>query len=85
MSSPRLMMLDEPSLGLMPKLVNDLFKLIKRVAESGVSILLVEQNVHQSLKIAHRGYVMEKGHAVLSGTGQELLGNDFVKHAFLGA
>jgi branched-chain amino acid transport system ATP-binding protein len=47
--------------------------------------LLVEQNVHQSLKIAHRGYVMEKGHAVLSGTGQELLGNDFVKRAFLGA
>jgi branched-chain amino acid transport system ATP-binding protein len=85
MSAPRLMMLDEPSLGLMPKLVNELFRLIKRVAESGVSILLVEQNVHQSLKIAHRGYVMEKGHAVLSGTGQELLGNDFVKRAFLGA
>jgi len=85
MSAPRLMMLDEPSLGLMPKLVNELFKLIKRVATSGVSILLVEQNVHQSLKIAHRGYVMEKGHAVLSGTGQELLGNEFVKRAFLGA
>jgi len=85
MSSPRLMMLDEPSLGLMPMLVQDLFRLIKRVSESGVSILLVEQNVNQSLKIANRGYVMEKGRAVLSGTGQELLGNEFVRRAFLGA
>ena len=85
MSSPRLMMLDEPSLGLMPKLVQELFRLIKRVSESGVSILLVEQNVNQSLKIANRGYVMEKGRAVLSGTGQELLGNEFVRRAFLGA
>lgn len=85
MSSPRLMMLDEPSLGLMPRLVQELFRLIKRVAESGVSILLVEQNVNQSLKIANRGYVMEKGRAVLSGTGQELLGNEFVRRAFLGA
>ena len=85
MSSPRLMMLDEPSLGLMPKLVQELFRLIKRVAESGVSILLVEQNVNQSLKIANRGYVMEKGRAVLSGTGRELLGNEFVRRAFLGA
>ena len=85
MSSPRLMMLDEPSLGLMPKLVRELFRLIKRVSESGVSILLVEQNVNQSLKIANRGYVMEKGRAVLSGTGQELLGNEFVRRAFLGA
>ena len=85
MSSPRLMMLDEPSLGLMPKLVQELFRLIKRVSESGVSILLVEQNVNQSLKIANRGYVMEKGRAVISGTGQELLGNEFVRRAFLGA
>jgi len=85
MSSPRLMMLDEPSLGLMPRLVQELFRLIKRVSESGVSILLVEQNVNQSLKIANRGYVMEKGRAVISGTGQELLGNEFVRRAFLGA
>jgi len=85
MSSPRLMMLDEPSLGLMPKLVQELFRLIRRVSESGVSILLVEQNVNQSLKIADRGYVMEKGRAVLSGTGKELLGNEFVRRAFLGA
>jgi ABC-type branched-subunit amino acid transport system ATPase component len=66
------MMLDETSLGLMPKLVNELFRLIKRVATSGVSILLVEQNVHQLLQIAHRGHVMEKGDAVLSSIGQEL-------------
>jgi branched-chain amino acid transport system ATP-binding protein len=85
MSSPRLMILDEPSLGLMPKLVQELFRLIQRVSEGGVSILLVEQNVHQSLKIASRGYVMEKGRSVLSGTGQELLGDDFVRRAFLGA
>lgn len=85
MSSPRLMILDEPSLGLMPKLVQELFRLIKRVSKSGVSILLVEQNVNQSLKIANRGYVMEKGRAVISGTGQELLGNEFVRRAFLGA
>jgi branched-chain amino acid transport system ATP-binding protein len=85
MSSPRLIMLDEPSLGLMPKLVQELFRLIRRVSESGVSILLVEQNVHQSLKIASRGYVLEKGRTVLSGTGKELLGNAFVQRAFLGA
>jgi branched-chain amino acid transport system ATP-binding protein len=84
MSSPRLMILDEPSLGLMPILVQELFRLIKGVNESGVSILLVEQNVHQSLRIAHRGYVMEKGRIVLGGTGAELLNNDFVQRAFLG-
>ena len=84
MSSPRLLILDEPSLGLMPKLVQDLFRLIREVSLSGVSILLVEQNVHQSLKIADRGYVMEKGRAVLDATGQELLGNDYVRRAFLG-
>jgi branched-chain amino acid transport system ATP-binding protein len=85
MSSPRLMILDEPSLGLMPKLVQDLFRLVQRVREGGVSILLVEQNVHQSLKIADRGYVMEKGRTMLSGTGQELLRDDYVRRAFLGA
>jgi len=85
MASPRLMILDEPSLGLMPRLVQELFRLIKRISESGVSILLVEQNVNQSLRIADRGYVIEKGRAVLSGTGKELLGSPFVQRAFLGA
>jgi branched-chain amino acid transport system ATP-binding protein len=84
MSSPALMILDEPSLGLMPILVQELFRVIQRVNGEGVSILLVEQNVHQSLRVAHRGYVMEKGQIVLSGSGQELLGNEFVRRAFLG-
>jgi branched-chain amino acid transport system ATP-binding protein len=84
MSRPRLMILDEPSLGLAPILVQDLFRLITKIAESGVSIVLVEQNVHQSLRIAARAYVMEKGSVVLSGTGAELLGNAFVQHAFMG-
>ena len=84
MSGPRLMILDEPSLGLAPLRVQELFRLISAIAEEGVSVLLVEQNVHQSLKIAPRGYVMEKGATVLGGTGQELLGNDYVRRAFLG-
>ena len=84
MSGPRLMILDEPSLGLAPLRVQELFRLISAIAEEGVSVLLVEQNVHQSLKIAHRGYVMEQGATVLGGTGQELLGNDYVRRAFLG-
>jgi branched-chain amino acid transport system ATP-binding protein len=84
MSAPRLMILDEPSLGLAPIRVQALFRLIAAVAAGGVAIVLVEQNVHQSLKIATRGYVMEKGAVVLGGTGEELLGNDFVRRAFLG-
>jgi len=84
MSGPRLMILDEPSLGLAPQRVQELFRLIGEVAAGGVSIVLVEQNVHQSLRIAARGYVMEKGRMVLGGTGNELLGNEFVQRAFLG-
>jgi branched-chain amino acid transport system ATP-binding protein len=84
MAKPRLMILDEPSLGLMPILIHDLFRLVQRIAKGGVSILLVEQNLHQSLRIADRGYVMEKGKVVLSGTGAELLANEFVQRAFLG-
>jgi branched-chain amino acid transport system ATP-binding protein len=84
MSGPRLIILDEPSLGLMPKLVRELFVLVASLRGRGVSILLVEQNVHQSLKIADRAYVLEKGGIALSGTGPELIGNDFVRAAFLG-
>ena len=84
MSNPRLMMLDEPSLGLAPHSVQQLFLLVKEIAASGVAIVLVEQNVHQSLTLAARGYVVEKGKIVLGGTGPELLGNDFVRRAFLG-
>ncbi len=84
MSGPRLIILDEPSLGLMPSLVRELFRLIAGLRERGVSILLVEQNVHQSLKIADRAYVLEKGAIVLGGTGPELIGNPYVREAFLG-
>ncbi len=84
MSDPRLMILDEPSLGLMPRLVQDLFRLIRSVHGQGVSILLVEQNVHQALQIADRGYVLEKGEVGLVGTGEELLRDEYVRKAFLG-
>ncbi|KAB0265311.1 ABC transporter ATP-binding protein [Microvirga brassicacearum] len=84
MSSPRLMILDEPSLGLSPLLVQHMFELIRRLNQQGISILLVEQNAQQSLRIADRAYVLEKGRVVLAGTGQEMLVNPFVKQAFLG-
>ena len=84
MAEPRLIILDEPSLGLMPTVVQEVFRLIEAVNKRGISVLLVEQNLHQALRIAHRGYVLEKGSVVLSGTGQELLANDYVRKAFLG-
>ena len=84
MAEPRLIILDEPSLGLMPIVTQEVFKLIEAVNRSGIGVLLVEQNLHQALRIAHRGYVLEKGSVVLAGTGQELLANDYVKKAFLG-
>ena len=84
MGEPRLMILDEPSLGLMPRLVGELFELLRSIHADGVSILLVEQNVQMSLGIADRGYVLEKGEITLEGTGEELLGNDHVRRAFLG-
>jgi len=84
MAEPRLIILDEPSLGLMPMVVQEVFRLIEAVNKRGISVLLVEQNLHQSLRIAHRGYVLEKGAVVLAGTGQELLANDYVRRAFLG-
>ena len=85
MAEPRLIILDEPSLGLMPTVTQEVFRLIEAVNKRGISVLLVEQNLHQSLRIAHRGYVLEKGAVVLAGTGQELLANDYVQRAFLGA
>ena len=84
MSSPKLIILDEPSLGLMPSMTADLFRLIGTINAGGAGVLLVEQNLHQSLRIAYRGYVLEKGEVVLAGTGSELLGNDYVRRAFLG-
>jgi branched-chain amino acid transport system ATP-binding protein len=84
MSRPRLMIFDEPSLGLMPTIVQNLFALIRSLNAEGIAILLVEQNVHQALAISHRGYVLEKGRVALSGSGSELLQNPYVKQAFLG-
>ena len=84
MANPRLLLLDEPSLGLSPLLVKSIFQIIAEINKQGVTILLVEQNVFQSLRIAHRAYVLETGRVVLTGTGDELLANDHVKKAFLG-
>lgn len=85
MTNPRLLLLDEPSLGLSPLFVKNIFEIIKEINRQGTTILLVEQNVFQSLRISHRAYVLETGRVVLSGTGDELLGNEHVKKAFLGA
>jgi branched-chain amino acid transport system ATP-binding protein len=84
MSLPGLMMLDEPSLGLAPLLVSTIFEIIKKINQQGTSILLIEQNVFNSLKISHRGYVLENGQIVLSGEGQELLENPHIRKTYLG-
>ena len=84
MAEPKLIVLDEPSLGLMPKVTQELFRLIAAINQDGLGVLLVEQNLHQSLRIAHRGYVLEKGEVVMAGTGKELLADDYVRRAFLG-
>ena len=84
MALPKLLMFDEPSLGLAPILVQDVFEIVKRINESGVTVLLVEQNVRQTLALCHRAYVLENGRVVLSGTGQELLNDNHVKEAYLG-
>jgi branched-chain amino acid transport system ATP-binding protein len=85
MANPRLMLLDEPSLGLSPLFVKNIFEIIQEINRQGTTILLVEQNVFQSLRISSRAYVLETGRVVLSGPGQELLVNEHVKKAFLGA
>jgi branched-chain amino acid transport system ATP-binding protein len=84
MANPRLLLLDEPSLGLSPLLVKNIFQIIGEINRMGVTILLIEQNVYQSLRIANRAYVLETGRVVLSGTGQQLLNDEHVKKAFLG-
>ncbi len=84
MANPKLLLLDEPSLGLSPLFVKIIFDIIAEINRQGTSILLVEQNVFQSLRIAHRAYVLETGRVVLTGSGQELLGNEHVKKAYLG-
>jgi len=84
MSKPKLLMLDEPSMGLAPILVEQIFDIIKELNDHGVTILLVEQNAQMALSIAHRGYVLETGRVTLSGPGRELLENEGVKKAYLG-
>jgi branched-chain amino acid transport system ATP-binding protein len=84
MGSPKLLMLDEPSLGLAPLLVKQVFATVKEINAQGITVLLVEQNVFHSLSIAARGYVLENGSVVLEGGGQELLSNPQVREAYLG-
>jgi len=85
MGAPRLVMFDEPSLGLAPLVVEEMFRVIKRLnRDDGLTVVLVEQNVAQSLALAHRGYVLENGRIVLSGTGAALLANDGVRQAYVG-
>lgn len=85
MSRPEIILMDEPSMGLAPILVQEIFEIIKEINEEGTTVLLVEQNANRALQIAHRAYVLETGEIVLSGAGQELLSNDQVKKAYLGA
>jgi branched-chain amino acid transport system ATP-binding protein len=84
MSLPELIMLDEPSLGLAPLLVSTIFEIIEKINQQGTSILLIEQNVFNSLKISDRGYVLENGKIVLDGKGQELLENPHIRKTYLG-
>ncbi len=84
MSLPKILMLDEPSLGLAPVLVQDIFDIIKGIRHQGVTVLLVEQNVQTTLTFCDRAYVLENGRITLEGTGKELLNNDHVREAYLG-
>lgn len=84
MSNPTMIMLDEPSMGLAPKLVEQIFDIILELNQGGTTILLVEQNARMALRVAHRGYVLESGRIGLTGTGAELLNNDEVRKMYLG-
>lgn len=84
MSRPKVLMMDEPSLGLAPLIVKDIFSIIRRVNADGITVLLIEQNANAALRIADYGYVLETGTIALSGTGEELLKNESVREAYLG-
>ena len=84
MGKPRLLLLDEPSMGLAPLIVKQIFDIVREINRDGVTVLLVEQNASQALGLANRGYVLETGEIVLTGTGQELLADDRVRAAYLG-
>ncbi len=85
MSRPSLLLLDEPSLGIMPKLVAEIFETIHHIREKGITVLLVEQNVFEALEVSDRAYVLQSGRIVLEGRGEELLASDLVREAYLGA
>ena len=84
MSKPKLLLLDEPSLGLAPKLVISLFQTVRKLNEQGITVVIVEQHVHQALEIAHRAYLLENGSIILEATGSEMLNSERVKKAYLG-
>ena len=84
MSLPRLLILDEPSLGLAPMLVAEVFQVIQKINQEGVAILLVEQNAHQSLKISNRAYLLENGSIAMEGKASELLETDYIRESYLG-
>jgi len=85
MSRPKLLLLDEPSLGLAPLLVKEIFAVVRRIRDAGVTVLLVEQNAHKALEIADRAYVLETGHISMSGNARELASDPRIKEAYLGA
>jgi branched-chain amino acid transport system ATP-binding protein len=84
MAQPKMLMLDEPSLGLAPMVVSEIFEIVQSLNRQGTTVLLVEQNARSALKISHRGYVLDTGRIILTGTGEELQNNEEVKRAFLG-
>ena len=84
MSTPKLLLLDEPSMGLAPLFIQEIFDIIQDIQKQGTTVLLIEQNANKALSIADRGYVLETGNIVLSGTGKELLASDEVRKAYLG-
>ncbi len=84
MSRPKLLLLDEPSMGLAPIFIQEIFDIIQDIKAQGTTVLLIEQNANKALSIADRGYVLETGKVVLSGTGEELLASDEVRKAYLG-
>ncbi len=84
MSIPKLLMFDEPSLGLAPILVQEIFRMVQKINQEGVTVFLVEQNVKQTLTICSRAYVLENGRILLEGSGNELLNNDYIRESYLG-
>lgn len=84
MSKPRLLLLDEPSMGLAPIFIQEIFNIIQDIQQQGTTVLLIEQNAKMALQVANRGYVLETGEVVLSGSGEDLLASDEVQKAYLG-